>query len=320
MRLIILTFLLGANLIVLAQTHAFKPQWKPGMEKVLSISQIEREYENDELISDTTIYNDAIVRVIDESKSDYTLEVIYENQVLRAAMELYDRMDEELTDYKELKLLFSLNKETAETELLNWEETRKFMDQSIDQISSVLEAKAPEMSSLVGLVFSPIKEIFKSKENVEAYMLEHVGFILIPFQHEFRLNEAVRTTDSQENPFNPAEEISATTVVTLKSIDQASGAYVFNREVELDLSQFIEMMKELIKGMAESFGVDEDSAATKADEMSDFEMDVTNIQVIHFNAKSTWVEKAVSTGLVTATNPKDGTRTKKEVTVTTILK
>ncbi len=48
MRLIILTFLLGANLIVLAQTHAFKPQWKPGMEKVLSISQIEREYENDE--------------------------------------------------------------------------------------------------------------------------------------------------------------------------------------------------------------------------------------------------------------------------------
>lgn len=303
-----------------AQTHEFKPKWDKGTEKTLSIVQVEREYENDELISDTTIYNEVIVQVINESKSDYTLEVIYENQALRASIELYDKMGEELKEYRNLKLLFSLNKETAETELLNWEETQEFMNGSFDQITSVLEKKTPEMAPYVGLIFMPIKEIFKSKENVEGYMLNNIGFLLVPFQHQFRLNEAISITESQESPFNPMQEVSATTVVTLKSFDKSSGDCVIDQEIKLDLSQFIEMMKEMMKGMAESFGADEESTTNKMEEMNDFEMDITNVQTIYFNSKSTWVDKAVRIGLVTGTDPKDGTRTKKEVVSTTTLK
>lgn len=305
---------------IAAQTHEFKPKWDKGTEKVLSMVQVEREYENDELISDTTVYNEAIVRVIDESKSEYTLEVTYENQALRASIELYDKMGEELKDYRDLKLLFSLNKETAETELLNWEETQEFMNESFDQMTSVLEKKTPEMAPYVGLIFMPIKEIFKSKENVEAYMLDNIGFILVPFQHQFRLNEAISTTDSQESPFNPMQELSATTIVTLKSFDKSSGDCVIELEVQLDLSQFIEMMKEMMKSMAESLGADEKSTEEKVEEMNEFEMDVTDIQTIYFNSNSTWVERAVSTGLVTGTNPRDRTRTKKEIVSTTTLK
>lgn len=320
MRLTILMLLLTVGGTIAAQTHEFKPKWDKGTEKVLSMVQVEREYENDELISDTTVYNEAIVRVIDESKSEYTLEVTYENQALRASIELYDKMGEELKDYRDLKLLFSLNKETAETELLNWEETQEFMNESFDQMTSVLEKKTPEMAPYVGLIFMPIKEIFKSKENVEAYMLDNIGFILVPFQHQFRLNEAISTTDSQESPFNPMQELSATTIVTLKSFDKSSGDCVIELEVQLDLSQFIEMMKEMMKSMAESLGADEKSTEEKVEEMNEFEMDVTDIQTIYFNSNSTWVERAVSTGLVTGTNPRDRTRTKKEIVSTTTLK
>ncbi len=320
MRIMILVLLSAVCGTLGAQTYEFKPNWEKGTEKVLSMVQVEREYENDELISDTTIYNEATVRVIDESITDYTLEVIYENQALRTSIELYDKMGEELKDYKDLKLLFSLNKETAETELLNWEETQEFMNGSFDQITSVLEKKVPEMAPMAGFIFMPLKEIFESKENVEAYMLDNIGFILLPFQYEFELGESITTTDSQENPFNPMQEISATTIVTLKSVDGASGECVIDQEVQLDLSQFIEMMKGMMKSMAESFGADEETTAKKMEEMNDFEMDMTNLQTVYFNSKSTWVEKAISTALVTGTDPKDGTKTRKEVVNTTTLK
>jgi len=320
MRLTFLTVLVAVCATVSAQTYEFNPKWEKGTEKVLTMVQVEREYENDELISDTTVYNKAIVMVIEESKSDYTLEIIYENQALRAVLNFYSKIGEELQEYKDLKLLFSLDKESAETELLNWEETQDFMNGSFDQITGVLEEKNPEMAPYAGMIFMPIKEIFKSKENVEGYILNSIGYLLVPFQHEFRLNEAISSTESQENPFNPMQEISATTIVTLKSVDQVSGDCVIDREVKLDLSQFIEMIKGMMRSMAKSFGVDEESTDEKAEEFKNFEMDIINIQTIHYNSKSTWVQKAVSTVIVTGTDPKNGTRTKKEVVSTTTIK
>src|SRR5690606_842461 len=109
-------------------------------------TQVEREFEDDKLISDTTIYNEAKIKVLKDNKDSYSLEILMENQALRSAIELYDNLGEELKDYKDLKLIYSVNKETAESELLNWKEAQKFMNESFDQIIIVFEDKMPEMA------------------------------------------------------------------------------------------------------------------------------------------------------------------------------
>lgn len=320
MRPILLALLLGICFSSTAQeVHTFKPQWEKGTEKVLTMAQVERDYENDALISDTTIYNEATIRVVDVSATHYRLEVTYENQALRAATVLYDRMGEELKEYRDLVLVLSLDKHTAEAELLNWKEAQKFMDGSIEQITRVLKKKTPEMAPMAKLVFLPIQEIFKSQENVEAYMLDNIGYMLLPFQHAFQLNEPLISTNSQANPFSPMQEIASTTIVTLKSMDVATGQCVIEQELQLDLSPFIEMMKAMMKSMAGAAGANEQVTNAKAEEMNDFELGMTQVKSIYYNAQSTWVEKVVTTGLVTGTDPKDGTRTRKEIVSTTTV-
>lgn len=303
-----------------SQDYNFKPQWKQGDVKAITIAQVERNYEDDKLISDTTIYNDARIEVLKDNKDSYTLEILMENQALRAAKEFYDKLGDDLLDYRDLKLIYSVNKVTAELELQNWEDAQKFMNNSFDQISSVLENKAPEVAPFIGMVFMPLKEIFKSRENIEAYMKDNIGYILTPFNKAFEVGQTITTTETGDNPFNPMQEISVTTLLTLESINQEENTCTINQKVELDLSEFIEMMKGMMQKMSESFGANDSITAEKSKEMDEFEMDIENLQVITFDYKTTWVTKVVGKGIVSGTDPKDGTKTKKEIITTTTIK
>jgi len=320
MKRIFTISLLIISTLGFGQDYNFKPQWTTGDIKQISITQNEREYEDDELISDTTIYNDARIKVLKENKDDYTIEILYENQALRAAQEFYDKLNEELKDYKDLKLKYSVNKKTAESELLNWKDAQKFMNNSFDQISTVLDEKAPDVAPFIGMVFMPLKEIFKSKENIEAYMEENIGYILTPFNKNFKVGETITSTETGKNPFNPMQELSATTLLTLESVNKESKTCTINQEVELDLSEFIEMMKGMMQKMSQAFGANDSITAEKSKEMDEFEMDIENLQVITFDYETTWVTKVVGTGIVSGTDPKKGIKTRKEVITTTLIK
>lgn len=320
MKRIFTISLLIVSTLGFSQDYNFKPQWNKGDVKKITITQVEREYEDGELISDTTIYNEARIEVIKTNTDNYTLEVLLENQALKATMEFYDKLGGELKDYQDLKLIYSVNKETAEAELQNWEDAQEFMNSSFEQISSVLENKAPDVAPYIGMVFMPLKEIFKSKENIEAYMEDNIGYILTPFNKDFKIGKTITTTETAENPFNPMQEISATTLLTLESVDKEAKTCTINQEVELDLTEFIEMIKSMMQKMSQSFGANDSITAEKSKVMDDFEMDIENLQVITFDYQTTWVTKVVGTGIVSGTDPKKGIKTKKEVITTTEIK
>jgi len=320
MKRIITIVLLSIATIGYAQDYNFKPKWNKGDERQITITQVEKEYEDGMLMADTTIYNEASLRVVEENKDSYTLEILFDNQALRAAIKLYDNLGEELKDYKDLKLIYSVDKENANSELLNWKEAQKFMNESFNQITNVLEDKAPDVAPFIDMVFMPLKEVFKSKENVEAYVETNIGYILTPFNQDFKVGETITKTEYQENPFNPSQEISATTLLTLASVNNESKTCIINQEVEIDLSEFIEMMKGMMLKMAESFGANDSISAEKSKEMDEFEINIENLQTIIFDYETTWVTKVIATGVVTGTDPEKGVKTKNEVISTTVLK
>ncbi len=302
------------------QEYNFKPKWTKGDVKQITITQVEREYEDGELISDTITYNETRIKVLKDNKEDYILEILMENLALSATIGFYDKLGEELKNYKELKLIYAVNKETGKSELQNWEEAQKFMNNSFEQITKVLEDKSPEFAPFVGMVFLPIKESFKSKENIEAYMETNIGYLLTPFKNKYTIGEVITLTESQESPFNPMQEVSSTTKLSLESLSEKSKTCTFKQEVELDLSEFIEMMKGMMEKMAEAFGANDSISDKKSKEMDDFEMDIENIQLITFNYETSWVTKVVATSKVTGTDPRKGIKTKAEVVITTVVK
>ncbi|MDX1447242.1 hypothetical protein, partial [Lishizhenia sp.] len=303
MRRLITIALLSISTLGFGQDYNFQPKWTKGDVKQITITQVEKVFEDDKLISDTITYNHATIKVLKENKDSYSLEILMENQALRSSIELYDKLGEELKDYKDLKLIYSVNKETAESELLNWKEAQKFMNESLDQITNILEDKTPDMASYIGMIFMPIKEIFKSKENIEAYMEDNIRYILTPFSKNFKVGDTITTTETGENPFIPMQEISTTTLLTLESVNKEAKTCMISQEVELDLTEFIEMMKGMMQKMAESYGANDSITAEKSKEMDEFEMDIENLQVITFDYQTTWVTKVVGTEIVSGTDP-----------------
>jgi len=317
-KLLTVTFL-TISVLAFGQDYNFKPNWKKGESKTVIITHTEKEYKKGELISDTTTFNEASIKVIKASKESYTLEILYENVALKSAIELYAKLGEELADYKNLKLIYKVNKETAESELVNWKEAQDFMNESFDQITTIFEKKVPEMVSFTSLIFLPIKEIFKSKENIEGYMETEIGYILTPFNKNFKLGETISKTETSENPFNPMQEISATTNLILKEVDKNNSTCIINQTIELDLSEFKEMIKTMIQKMAQSFGANDSITDSTSKEFDEFEMDMTNEQIITFDYKSSWVTKVLTTSSIIGTDPKEGKR-KTEAISTVIIK
>lgn len=303
-----------------SQDYNFKPQWKQGNVITITITQVEKEYEDDKLMSDTTTYNDVKIEVLKDNKDSYILEVIMENQALRATKAFYDKLGDELQDYRDLKLIYIVNKETAEAELQNWEDAQEFMNNSFEQISSVVENRAPEVTPYIGMVFMPLKEIFKSRENIEASMEGNIGYILTPFNKDFEIGRTITTAKTGENPFNPMQQISVTTLLTLESVNKEKNTCKINQRVELDLSEFIEMMKGIVQKMFKSFGTNEGITDEKNKGINEFEMDIENFQEITFDYQTTWVAEIVGTVIVTGIDPQKGIKTKKEILTTTEIK
>jgi hypothetical protein len=319
MKVTLTIFFLLITCTLNAQTHKFQPKWEVGTEKTISTVQVKQKFENETLIAYTTIYNETSILVKSETSESYILEVVYKNPALIAAKELYNKLGEELQEYKELVLLFSLNKQTSETELLNWKESKDFMSRSYEQIKKVLEKKAPEIAPMTDLIFDPIIAEFESKEKAESYTLENFSFLLPPFQHEYEISMPISDTNIQENPFSPGQKVSETITTTLKSVEKETGKCMFEQEIDLDLSQIIGVMKNMMLKTTESMMADDEVTKEKIRLIIAFEMTQKNLQTICYNQNTTWVESVLVNGIVTTTDPRDGTKTKTVLTVTTTI-
>ena len=296
-----------------SQEYNFKPKWNKGETKQIRISESEREFKDDVLISDTIFYNEAKITVLKDNKKSYTLEILLENQALLVVKSFYDNLGEELNEYKNLKLIYSVSKETGESELLNWEEAQKFMIKSIDQISKIVKEKNPEETNLLGFIIMPIQESFKNKENIEGFMDSNIGYILTPFNKNFTVGKTITNSQSEENPFNPMENLSSTTSLTLVSVNEESKTCLIEQEIKIDFSQYIKMVKSMMHKMAESIGVNDSITAAKNKEIDEFEIDTENLQTISYDYETTWVNTVVNTIVIKGTDPREGLRTKKEI-------
>lgn len=282
------------------------PKWKVGEKKTATIMQHETEYKYGKLIEDTITYRNVEIKVISENENEYILSVINENIALRSAVNFYEKMGEELSKYKNLELKYKINKKTGKAELINWKESQKFMDESFAQITKLIEKKVPEMASFAKLAFVPIEGIFKSKKNIESYMNGEIGYLLFPYDKKFVIGDTLKISESTQNPFNPKDSISQTTLAYLNNINDAKKVCDINTTDILDLAEFKKMMKTMIEKMAKSFGAEESSQA-KTKEIDDIDFNITNLSVITFDYNKTWPLKVVKTGKVIATTPKGKT-------------
>lgn len=309
-----LTFFVLAS----AQTYTFKPTWNVGDVKTIETAETTKSYKDGELLSDTTINHTATLKVVKDDGDAYIVEITRENVALKQVMKAFDDLGEELDDFQNLKLVYRIAKDTSGWELTNWEEVRDFVADNLKQIKDLVIDKDDSAEAMVEMIFKPIEDMFSSKENIEAYMANEIEFLTIPFQRTYEFQKTYATTHSEDNPFQPGQEITAMEKLTLEKVNKSNDTYEFTQEVILDLREFNKMMKAMIKSMAESMGVDANSAEAKNAEIDNMGMDMTNMRTVNFNKKTSWVTQSVVKAEVTVSMPQKGTNKTEITTVTTV--
>ena len=296
----------------------FLPKWKVGETKTATVTQKETEYKNGNLVKDTTDYLDVEITVLKENNEDYIIKVLYPNVALRAASSFYEKMGDELSDYKKLELQYKIDKRTGKYELINWKEAQKFIKQSFDQINALIKKKAPDAASYTKLIFGPIEDMFKSKENVESYMDSEVGCLFFPYGKKFITGDTLITKKMSANPFNPKDSIAQTTLSYLSNIDETNKVCAINTKELYDLSAFKDMIKTMMANMAKTLGATDSDKNDASKAIDSIDFDMTNLTITTFDFSSTWPVKIVKTAKVIAATPKG--KTEKIVTSTMTLK
>lgn len=301
------------------KTYQFHPNWKKGESKKILISENTKEYKNDSLISDSTTYNESNLKVVKNLKDSVIVELVSENQALKTLNEFYALLDKEYDGFKDLNLKYSINKTTAEYNLLNWKEAQEFIFNSYDEITALMEEKSPDMLPLANLTFSPIKALLEDKSSVENYISDEIAILTSPLNRNFIIGDTITVTESAENPFNPMQEISSTTYTVLESVDEEKKSCTIYESVDLDLSEFIEMMKGFIQKMSAQFVADDSLTTDKVNEMTDFDMKVINEKQIIFNYDNSWISTFNHTVTIKGIDPRNGVRTENTVTRTVTI-
>ena len=285
------------------EQYYFKPAWKAGEKKIIAFKLEEKEYEDGELIRDTTEHHQIQLQVLKETNDAYIIKMLYHNVVLRSAQTFYDKMGEELKSYQTLELQYSVSKTTGKAQLMNWKQARDFMTESYSQITNLIKKKTPELSLTATMLLQPVMSAFKTKETTEAFFINEIGFIFFPFGKKFKTGDTLKFTESVPNPFSPTDTLQEISFTYLDKINKANKTCLINSRTETDMTQYTNMLKAMISKMMEGLEAEESTIAEKEKKIDQIRFDLQQSEIINFNYATGWPVKVVRNSKVHVVNP-----------------
>lgn len=291
-----------------AQKRVFKPTWKVGEKRTLIITEEKISSEGDSVKSREVNSFEGEVAVTKMDNVNYYLTVKYSNVVLQSFQKLYDNLGEELPTYKTIELKYKVNKQSGKSEMINWKEANAYVQKTFDEVSKIINAKMPEMSGMLDIVFSPIKDVFKSKESAEGFFGKEIGCVLNPFGRQYSTKDTLVTNEVTKNPFGN-DSLSATTRSILGNVNEAQGTCEIISTTEMDMSQVVEMIKSMMMNMMKKMDPKNEKTKEKLAELDNIKMEMTNTEVLKFNFKTSWTTECIQKTVVVASMPgKNGTQ------------
>lgn len=290
--------------IAFAQTQkrVFKPNWKVGEKKTITITDVKVSYEGDSIKESETNTVDGEISIVRMDNANYYVDITYSNVVLRSFEKFYDKLGEEMPAYKKVQLKFKVNKQTGKSDLINWKEANDYVLKSFDEVSRIIKTKAPEAEMMLDIVFTPIKDIFKTKESAEGYFTQELGCVLSPFGKNYSTTDTLVITQSTKNPFGQ-DSLSATTRSILSNINESAGTCDIISSTEMDLSQVVQMIKSMMQAMMKKMKPDDKEAKEALAELDNIKMEMTNTEVLTFNFKTSWTTLCVQKTVVNVNMP-----------------
>jgi len=285
-----------------AQQRVFKPTWKVGEKKYISIVEEKIAYEGDSLQSNEVNTIEGEITVTRMDNVSYFLTIKYENVVLQSFQKLYDKLGEELPAFKTIELQYKINKQSGKSDLVNWKEANAYVQKSFVEVSKIIKLKVPESAGMLDLVFAPIKDLFKSKESAEGFFGKEIGCVLSPFGKKYSTTDTLVSQERTKNPFGN-DSLSASTRSILSNLNEVNGTCDIISSTEMDMSQLVQMIKTMMTSMMKGMDANDDKAKEALAELDKIKMEMVNSEVLTFNFQTSWTKLCVQKTVVDVNMP-----------------
>jgi hypothetical protein len=311
--------ILSINLSI-GQVYNFKPNWKKDDMKHMIITKNESKFKNDTLTVNQTNTTHGRLKVLRNNKENYKIEIVMENQMLSATKYYFEERSDELEKYKDLKMLYSINKSNFQVELLNWQELQHFMSNCIEDITRSMHENYLDAMLDLEMVIIQMREIISKKENIDSFFGFYADCLLIPYNKDFKLGETIVCQDSVANPFSQNKNVLCTTMLTLSSIENDQKTCKINQEIQYDLTEYKRIMSKLFESLTKQFGEKETIPKEQIISIEKFEIQQQNNQVTTYDLATTWITDLVLTSITSTTNPLKGIKERTENIVSIVIR
>lgn len=289
------------------------PNWNVGDTRRLHYTEKTYEMENDTVRIDTQEEWDASLKVTKSTSAAFIVELVYKDAAMRKLEDFHNKIGS-APNYKDLVLRYKVDKKTGLTELENWKEAQQFVQNQFELVSSAVGEEDAEGGALLATLFGPFTSMLEDEATAKAYFKDELGFLTSVYGKDLMQRDTLRTVEKAENPLQPGDTLTSTTLMTISSHDLAKQRMVIRTEVIYDMSQFIAMMKTMMAKLIDALAKvaeseskkkgDQAAAAKTKKEMQDafdnMEFAVKNQTLTTVNTLTSWPVKVVSTGRVTA--------------------
>jgi hypothetical protein len=213
--------------------------WKKGEHKVLSIVHSKETFSQGKLKSTFSIGYNADILVLDSTASGYTLQwtfslpekTIKENPSVVGSLPVYEGM----------KMVFKTSQVGAFLELSNWQEVK-------DAYIKMMEISLPEkLDSAAQAAIDKSKELFNSKEMVEASLIREIQIFHSNYGYKFTKSE-IKAETELANPFAD-EPLPAIQTFRISELNPGQDYFKLIIEQEIDKKGATKFFENFLKKM-----------------------------------------------------------------------
>jgi hypothetical protein len=162
--------------------------WNNGENKVFQITHTKEKYFKGSPKSKAEVKYEVHLKITDSTSEGFVIEWTYKN--FKSA-EVEDSLTGSMNEIMEgLTIKYKIDDVGAFSELLNWEEVRDYAFKSIDKI-----AKAKPNGITFNNALKQTKNMFQSRENIEAVLIKEIQLLHTPYGVEYNLKGDIIETE-----------------------------------------------------------------------------------------------------------------------------
>jgi len=309
--ILILFFFCTTNLVAQQDsTVSFVAYWHKGETQKYKVIKKKLEHRNGKETKNEVKSYLTSFTVLDSTATSYLIEYKYENTLFDSSPELTQQLSSLGEKYRFLTVKYKTDEYGSFQGIENWKEVGKMLNDAFALVIKNMEGtKKRELETAM----KPIREMFSSKEGMEALVFKELQSFHSPYGGAFSLMDTIRYEDVLPNLMG-GDPIKADALLYFQPIDYENGTCTYINELNPDpediRSMITDMMSKILAGTSfKSAAEKKERIAEMHKAFSEMKMDVRDYNTYTYNLANSWPTLVTTKRTIIMELPQDaGTR------------